>query len=431
MKTSPSARTMSQATGSDATPFARGPIRYLPLLCLMLICLSFATRPAMAIIGGTNADWSAYRWLVKNVALYPGQTQWADRGCSSVIIDEFHALTAAHCLNGPYPYEVGIMFSDGEVIQVVQEIRHPSYMRDSAKLKDVFGIVSESIADIGLQRLAKPVGIANGKNIHNIFNNNLPADITGDLATVLGWGSTDQPFPAPITFSPTLQQIQEVVQDNGLCQSALDTYFENAGVVAGSPFRLTDSLFCASPVGRGLNPDPFTNLPALGVCSGDSGPLFTMNGNEPQLLGFVTDYLSFSLQRQCGSSVDIYTKLTPAYLEWIKSVVLFPTDVTAQFSVTTSGFVYSPVTKLYSGAIKVVNNGAVVNGPLSMLLTNLTPGVTVVSPAGSFGGDPYLAITTGITGINSGQSITVPVRFNNPSNSVIRMTLKIYTGASN
>jgi hypothetical protein len=41
-------------------------------------------------------------------------------------------------------------------------------------------------------------------------------------------------------------------------------------------------------------------------------------------------------------------------------------------------------------------------------------------PGRTFGGDPYLAITTGTTGMNSGQSITVPVRFHNPSNSVIQ-----------
>lgn len=109
----------------------------------------------------------------------------------------------------------------------------------------------------------------------------------------------------------------------------------------------------------------------------------------------------------------------------------FPADVTSQTTVTTSGFVYSPVTKLYSGSIKVVNNGPPISGPVSVVLSNLTAGVTVVSPAGTFLGDPYLAVTTGTNGMSTGQSITTTVRFSNPSNSLIQMNMKVFSGPLN
>jgi len=109
----------------------------------------------------------------------------------------------------------------------------------------------------------------------------------------------------------------------------------------------------------------------------------------------------------------------------------FPVDITSQLTVTTSGFVYSPVTKLYGGTITVKNNGAAADGPVSVVLSNLTAGVTVQNPAGTFGGDPYFAVTTGTTGISAGQSISIPVKFSNPSNSLIQMSMKVYSGPLN
>jgi len=68
---------------------------------------------------------------------------------------------------------------------------------------------------------------------------------------------------------------------------------------------------------------------------------------------------------------------------------------------------------------------------VSVVLSNVTAGVTVQNPAGTFGGDPYLAVTTGTTGISAGQSISIPVKFSNPSNSLIQMSMKVYSGPLN
>jgi hypothetical protein len=43
---------------------------------LAVICLGFGLTPAMAIIGGSSAEWKQYPWLAMNVAMFPGQTQW-------------------------------------------------------------------------------------------------------------------------------------------------------------------------------------------------------------------------------------------------------------------------------------------------------------------------------------------------------------------
>ncbi len=297
---------------------------------LAVICLVFGLRSAMAIIGGTSANWGQYPWLAMNVAMFPGQTQWQDRGCSSTIIDQHYAVTAGHRLNGPYSYPVGLMFSDGSVIEVAQEIRNPNYSYDPLHYKYIYGVVSSSVADIGLQRLAQPVGSSNARQVFDIFANVIFAELqpnfTGVTGKVFGWGSPQQPqvfLSPPATFSPTLQQINEVVEPSAPCQSDLNLFAEyiSGGLLTQNPFQFNNNLFCASPVGYTLTLPPATPAAFEGVCSGDTGPLIVDILNVPIVLGFVTDYLSESLEQTCGNGVDVYTKLTPAYVEWMASVI--------------------------------------------------------------------------------------------------------------
>jgi len=282
------------------------------------------------IIGGEDADWHKYPWIAKNVCMYEGTTVWVVCGCSSTIIHPFYTITAGHCLNGPYSYKVGLMFSDGEVLEVAQEIRHPDFSRDALKLKLVIGIVSNSHADIGLQRLPSPVGFSKGKQILDILlykNSDLTKDIVGDKGKLLGWGATTQSevfLPAPEGFSATLNQIHETVIENAFCQEILNiaACVVSEGELLQSPFQFDDTLLCASPFGYDVTiPTPV----AKGLCNGDSGgPIFTTTGwlwEQHHALGFVTDTLSTSEATPCGNGIDIYTRLTPAYLDWVRSVV--------------------------------------------------------------------------------------------------------------
>jgi len=308
------------------------------VLCSLLLCCLVLGEENDApsykrIIGGTGADWHKYPWLAKNVCMYPGTTEWVVCGCSSTLIHPLYAITAGHCLNGPYTYKVGLQFSDGEVIEIAKETRHPDFSRDSLKYKYIFGVVSESIADIGLQTLARPAGFSKGKQILDILlyqNKDLTGNIVGDKGKLLGWGATTQQqvfTPAPGGFSNTLQQIDETVQQNAYCQAVLNGFadFITGGVMTEAPFQFNDNLLCATPTG--FTPVFPPNVPTVfkGLCNGDSGgPLFKTAGwlwEKHHVLGFVTDTLSTSLETACGNGVDIYTRLTPAYLDWVRSVV--------------------------------------------------------------------------------------------------------------
>jgi len=309
----------------------------LVLCALCLVVLgetdTVVNKNVERIIGGKPADWHKYPWLAKNVCKYEGTTEWVVCGCGSTLIHPFYAITAGHCLNGPYSYLVGLQFSDGDVIEVAKETRHPNQSRDSLNYKNTYGIVSESIADIGLQTLARPAGFSPGKQILDILlykNSDLTRNIVGDEAKLLGWGATtqEQVFEtAPDAFSNSLNQINEIVQENAACQAILNFAidFLTGGLITQSPFQFNDSLLCATPKGFTPTFPPNPSAPAEGLCLGDSGgPLFTTTGwiwEKHHVLGFVTDTLSTSEQTPCGNGVDIYTRLTPAYLDWVRSVV--------------------------------------------------------------------------------------------------------------
>ena len=104
------------------------------------------------------------------------------------------------------------------------------------------------------------------------------------------------------------------------------------------------------------------------------------------------------------------------------------TDVSANVKITTSAFVYSRLTKIFSGTVTVSNTSAItLNGPLSVVLTGLTAGVTALNATGSTASGPYY--TFDLLPLLPGQSATFGVGFSDPSNARIGFTPKTYSGA--
>ncbi len=91
-----------------------------------------------------------------------------------------------------------------------------------------------------------------------------------------------------------------------------------------------------------------------------------------------------------------------------------PVDVTGQVKFASSGLVYNRSTGLFTGTITLTNVGAAtLFGPLEVVLTGLTPGVTLTNAAGSTpDGDPYLIA---YQSLGPGQSITLTVSFRKTS----------------
>jgi hypothetical protein len=96
-------------------------------------------------------------------------------------------------------------------------------------------------------------------------------------------------------------------------------------------------------------------------------------------------------------------------------------DLSSKVKVASSGFLYSRVTKTYSGTLTITNTtSASIAGPLLVTLNNLTQGVTLNNAGGSYNGYPQVVVP--FTVLNAGKSVTVPVSLTNPANALIKFT---------
>ena len=104
-----------------------------------------------------------------------------------------------------------------------------------------------------------------------------------------------------------------------------------------------------------------------------------------------------------------------------------PTDVTSQVTALGSGLTYNRATQIYSGTITVANKSALtIAGPIEVLLTNLSAGVTLTNSAGTSSGSPYVATSGPLA---PGASVTLVVQFTATGNARIGYTSKVYSGA--
>jgi hypothetical protein len=106
-----------------------------------------------------------------------------------------------------------------------------------------------------------------------------------------------------------------------------------------------------------------------------------------------------------------------------------PVDVSASFAVTSSAFTFNRATGRFTGTVTVTNRTmSAISGPLTLLLTGLTAGVTAPTAAGLLPGQgPFYAIPASGP-IGPGQSATVAVQFVNPSNARITFVPQVYSG---
>ena len=97
-----------------------------------------------------------------------------------------------------------------------------------------------------------------------------------------------------------------------------------------------------------------------------------------------------------------------------------PTDVTASVTVTGSGLTFNRATQLYSGTLVITNKTAqTIAGPITVQLTNLSSGVTVVNPSG--------LSTPNALAPNA--AVTLPVQFSVSGPARIGYTPKVFSGA--
>jgi hypothetical protein len=100
-----------------------------------------------------------------------------------------------------------------------------------------------------------------------------------------------------------------------------------------------------------------------------------------------------------------------------------------EVATTASGLAYSRVSQTFNGSVTLRNlSASAIRGPLQILFTGLTPGVTLVNATSHLAGAPYLTVPA-LASLAPGQSVTISVQFKNPSNALINFTPAIYSGS--
>ncbi len=199
------------------------------------------------------------------------------------------------------------------------------------------------------------------------------------------------------------------------------------------------------------------------ITSGGGGapvyqPDFTNKGSYPHVITAwpAFEFMTFDVE---GESLTMTTyqvnnvsttAIQPTTITPIETIVLNHfTNVTPQVSVTGSGLLYSRITKLFTGTMTITNNGPSLTGTIDLVLdgmvnlqgigtanaqyntakpvptsiiaqnTGLITTVTLANATGSNNGEPMIRVTS--NGLNSGDSITIPVQFSNPNNQLINI----------
>lgn len=97
--------------------------------------------------------------------------------------------------------------------------------------------------------------------------------------------------------------------------------------------------------------------------------------------------------------------------------------------VTSSGLSYSRVSQTFNATITVTNtSNSAINYPLDEFFFGLNPPVTLANATGISSGTPYIK-TPGPGSLAPGASITIPVRFKDPSNAPINPTIVVVPGS--
>jgi hypothetical protein len=114
------------------------------------------------------------------------------------------------------------------------------------------------------------------------------------------------------------------------------------------------------------------------------------------------------------------------------SVTVFAANVSGQVKVTQTGFGRNRATGIWSATMTVTNtSGSAITGPVQVVLTNLTPGVTMTNNTGMFVGPPYNGspfITVSVPNLAAGAAVNVLIQFTDPSNGFINYTPVTFSG---
>jgi len=233
------------------------------------------------IVGGTVAQKNEYRFIAALLAT--DRTGRERQFCGGSLIDEYHILTAAHCVIGYTENDISMLrvrlgahklslSRESSVHHVDRIIRHIKFNTHTLDF------------DVAVLTLREKAPI--GDKVKAICLPSVDLDYQNFEAIVAGWGALrPQGFEQP----DELQKVKVKVWSNDECH---ESYGKDA------PGGITKNMMCA-------------NLPGQDSCQGDSGgPLFTCDrnwrANGCSIIGIVSWGISCAEKNYPG----VYSRVT-------------------------------------------------------------------------------------------------------------------------
>ena len=103
-------------------------------------------------------------------------------------------------------------------------------------------------------------------------------------------------------------------------------------------------------------------------------------------------------------------------------------NVSDQVRVMNTGFGRNRATNVWTATLKVTNKSAAsINGPVQVVLTNLSANAAMVNASGTQDGSPYVTVSPGP--LAAGATASVSIQFTNSSNGFINFTPVAYSGS--
>jgi hypothetical protein len=147
-------------------------------------------------------------------------------------------------------------------------------------------------------------------------------------------------------------------------------------------------------------------------------------GADPNELVEITDVIANT--NPAVAMQEQFTALrTAGYGEVLRGIAFTPGSPTqptpAAYPITASGLLYGRASKTYSTTLTVLNNtNSQVTGPISIVVSNLPQGVSLVNGTGMIGGIPAIQIVGAGATLSPGQSANVTAVFSDVSNVTIQ-----------
>jgi hypothetical protein len=157
----------------------------------------------------------------------------------------------------------------------------------------------------------------------------------------------------------------------------------------------------------------------LGSCTLSGGTCSALVNGTALALGPNSVTATFSGSGTYPSSTSSIVKVT------VTSAVTGPSVVPSQ--VTATPFVYNRATETFNSTYTIKNTGsASAPGPISLVLTGLSAGVTLANATGTYKGSRYLTVSSSSLAV--GASVSIAVEFSDPTNATIAPTPVVYSG---